>query len=256
MMQLIKILIIPVLSLLLPVGDLLCATLDDQISEAGDGWTRFSYATRPGVGGDGDHIHISGDSVGDTDWLDGDHDGMAHLALRLRGGEVRRVKLRVGCRLSASWRDMRDLGEVPAAEAAAYMLRLARTAEEGVAEHAVAAAALADTTDIWPELVAIARDDQRPEEVREAAVFWLGQAAGEKVTRELAALVDDDDLELELREHAVFALSQSLAEDGVPTLSRIALENPHPQLRRSALFWLAQVDDPAVVDFFEEILTQ
>ena len=238
MMQLIKILIIPVLSLLLPVGDLLCATLDDQISEAGDGWTRFSYATRPGVGGDGDH------------------DGMAHLALRLRVGEVRRVKLRVGCRLSASWRDMRDLGEVPAAEAAAYMLRLARTAEEGVAEHAVAAAALADTTDIWPELVAIARDDQRPEEVREAAVFWLGQAAGEKVTRELAALVDDDDLELELREHAVFALSQSLAEDGVPTLSRIALENPYPQLRRSALFWLAQVDDPAVVDFFEEILTQ
>jgi HEAT repeat protein len=64
----------------------------------------------------------------------------------------------------------------------------------------------------------------------------------------------DDRGDLEVREHAVFALSQRPAEEGVPALIRIARTNPHPELRRKALFWLGQSEDPRALTLFEEIL--
>jgi hypothetical protein len=40
----------------------------------------------------------------------------------------------------------------------------------------------------------------------------------------------------------------------VPALIRIARTNPHPELRRTALFWLGQSEDPRALTLFEEIL--
>jgi HEAT repeat protein len=57
-----------------------------------------------------------------------------------------------------------------------------------------------------------------------------------------------------VRKQAVFALSQRSAEEGVPALIRIARSNPDPELRKTALFWLGQSDDPRALDLFEEIL--
>jgi hypothetical protein len=55
-------------------------------------------------------------------------------------------------------------------------------------------------------------------------------------------------------ETAVLALSQGRRHKYVEYLTEIARANPHPQLRRQAMFWLAQRDEPEVLDFFEEIL--
>ena len=60
--------------------------------------------------------------------------------------------------------------------------------------------------------------------------------------------------ELEVRKQAVFALSQRPAEEGVPALIRIARSNPHAELRKTALFWLGQSEDPRALTLFEEIL--
>ncbi len=57
-----------------------------------------------------------------------------------------------------------------------------------------------------------------------------------------------------MREQAVFALSQRPADEGVPALIRIAKANPHPELRKKALFWLGQSEDPRALTLFEEIL--
>jgi len=92
--------------------------------------------------------------------------------------------------------------------------------------------------------------------VKRSAVFWLGQAAGDAATRGLTDLVDDGSADHEVRETAVFALSQRPHEEGVPALIRIVKENKDPDLRRKAIFWLGQSDDPRALSLFEELLTR
>ena len=57
-----------------------------------------------------------------------------------------------------------------------------------------------------------------------------------------------------IRDAAVFALSQRPEGESLPALMSLAKEAEHADTRRSALFWLAQSDDPAVPEFFAEIL--
>jgi len=59
-----------------------------------------------------------------------------------------------------------------------------------------------------------------------------------------------------VRESAAFALSQRPHDEGVPALIRIARENPDPELRKKAIFWLGQSDDPRALALFEELLTK
>jgi hypothetical protein len=219
-----------------------------------DGWVHLAFPAREGVHGNGRSVTIDGDAVIVHDPGD---DGLVHLVLRVEDGDVRDLRSRVGGKPRQHERDARDLGEFAAADAARYLLDLGRRSrDDELAAGAVSAAALADA-ETWPELVRIARDRRRGQETREVAIFWLGQAAGDKVVAELSAIVDDDDEAIDIREHAVFALHQAVEDDpqhALDVLGPIATGNPHPDVRRSALFWLAQHDDPAVVDLFERIL--
>jgi len=221
---------------------------------AEDGWVHLAYPAREGVRSDHQHVIIDGDEVVIENDCD---DGLIHATLRVTDGAVERIDTRSGRPARRREREARDLGEISAAGAATYFFGLAdRAGSPEFGEDAIVAAALSDA-ETWPRLVAIARDRDRHSAVRESAIFWLGMAAGDKVESELTAIVDDDSEEIEIREHAVFALHQSLENDtdrSIDTLGRIARENPHPQIRRSALFWLAQHDDPQVVDLFEAIL--
>jgi HEAT repeat protein len=148
-----------------------------------------------------------------------------------------------------------DLGTISAASAAKTLLDLARRAESR-SDDLVFPALLADSVTVWPDLLDLARDDDAPRSGRKAAIFWLSQEAGEAVTRELADFVEDGDMDRELREHAVFALSQLPREQGVPILIRTARSNRDPSVRRKALFWLGQSEDPRALALFEEILTK
>ena len=92
--------------------------------------------------------------------------------------------------------------------------------------------------------------------VRNQAVFWLSQAAGDAAVKDLRDLVDDDTVDRDVREHAVFALSQEPHDVGVPALIQIARTNKDPGVRRKAIFWLGQSNDPRALSLFEEILTK
>ncbi|MEP6689176.1 MAG: HEAT repeat domain-containing protein, partial [Gemmatimonadales bacterium] len=173
--------------------------------------------------------------------------------IRVRGGRVTDANTYVGGRWRPSSGTTTDLGQLPAAQAATELLALV---EQGraEAEELVTAAALADGVVVWPVLLRIARRPELPLETRRQAVFWLGQAAGEAATRGLDSLATDRGGELEVRKQAVFALSQRPADEGVPVLIRIARSNPHAELRKTALFWLGQSEDPRALALFEEIL--
>jgi len=230
--------------------------LAQRIAALGEGSLRFSFAARPGVCSNGGHsITIADDDDGNGEWESGCTPGPVRVSLRLRGGRVENARTYVGGRWRAAGAGTTDLGTVPARQAAADLIALAEQSR-GEADELITAATLADSAVVWPDLLRMARRTDLPLETRRKAVFWLGQAAGAAATRGLDSLADDGGGEIEVRKEAVFALSQRPAGEGVPALIRIARTSPHAELRKSALFWLGQSEDPRALELFEEILTK
>jgi HEAT repeat protein len=178
--------------------------------------------------------------------------GPVRVALRMRDRHVVGLRTYVG----GAWRPSTtatDLGLVRPQEAAAYLIRLARKAGD-IEGDPVLPAALADSVTIWPSLLRLARDGTLPLERRRTAVFWLSQAAEAAAGTALDSVVNDQTGDREVRKQAVFALAQRASSEGVPALIHIVRSNPDPELRKTALFWLGQSDDPRALDLFEEIL--
>jgi hypothetical protein len=224
-------------------------------------WMHF--ASRPGVCGSENGIGTSSGSRGRTVYRSGDHgdgrweciEGPVWVALERHDGRIERVRLRVARGWSTEGRRVTDLGTVGAREASEYLLALAERTREGrVGEEAIVPATLADSVTTWPALLRLTRNTALPEQTRRSAVFWLGQQAGDRVTRELSAYVNESDDDREVRKHAVFALSQRPRDEAVPELVRIARTHRDPEIRKTAMFWLGQSNDPRAVALFEEIL--
>lgn len=233
--------------------------IEDAVEEVGDGYVRMTFAARDGVCGDGwDTIRIDDSwfhlDCYDHGWERDCEEGPVRVSLKVRDGEVVDIRTRVGGRWRRTRDGVLDLGEVPPQDAADFLLDLAENARRSLAEDAMMPALIGRDVVVWPRIMGIARNHQRSESIRKAAVFWLGVLAGEAATEGLVELVDDDDEDLEVRKAAVFALSQGCRKANTDHLMTIARTNRHPQLRKSAMFWLAQRDDPDVLDFFEDIL--
>jgi hypothetical protein len=148
-----------------------------------------------------------------------------------------------------------DLGTVRPQEAADYFIGLAeRSGNNSVGGDPLLPSVLADSVVIWPSLLRLARTAKVPADTRSKAIFWLSQAAGAAAGMALDSIVHDDRGDREVRKKAIFALSQRSNDEGVPALIRIARANKDPELRKTALFWLGQSEDPRALDLFEEIL--
>jgi len=254
--------------LLLVANSAAAQTLEKRVAAAPDGSVRFSFAAKPGVYGNGRN-RISWDCRdGDcrhnqTYGYDGDHEdwdapcdsGPVRVALSKQNGRVSDLRVYVGGVWRAST-TATDLGVIGTKDATTYLLGLASRDEPRASEKAIFAAILADSVTIWPDLIKIAKNEDVSRKVRRSAVFWLGQAAGEAATRGLTDLVDDKNADRDVRESAVFALSQRPHDEGVPALIKIAKQNPDPELRRKAIFWLGQSEDPRALSLFEELLTR
>jgi len=229
-----------------------------SVVAGGDGTVRLAVPTREGVEicdqgiRMGEH-RIWWRSHGRYEMDSNCHPGPLEIELDVRDGFVRRLEtLRAtGDRTAGA----RDLGEVDPAEAVRYLSSLVRgSASERAARDAVFPMVLADVPDVWRELMALARERDVPSGARKNAIFWLGQEAASAATQGLADVAGDEDEEQEVRDAAVFALSQRPHEEGVPALMELARNAREAKTRKSAMFWLAQSDDPRVLAFFEEIL--
>jgi hypothetical protein len=242
--------------------------LEKRVAGTPDGTVRFSFAAKPGVYGNGRNMiswdcdkgnchnrQVDNYSDGDRDWDMPCDSGPVRVALTKRSGSITDLRVYVG----GEWRAnpaATDLGTIGTRDATSYLLSLAARDDSRASEKAIFPAVLADSAVIWPDLLKIARKEDISGKVRRSAVFWLGQAAGDAATKGLTDLVDDRNADREVRESAVFALSQRPKDEGVPALIRIAKQNPDPELRRKAIFWLGQSDDPRALSLFEELLTR
>jgi HEAT repeats len=121
-----------------------------------------------------------------------------------------------------------------------------------VVRPAVIALAMHEGAAATRSLVAIARDHQVAR-MRSDALFWLAQRAGTEAAATIAEAIDRDP-ETEVKRRAVFALSQLPKDDGVPKLIDVARNNKNAAVRKQAMFWLGQSNDPRALKFFEDVL--
>jgi hypothetical protein len=242
-------------SLILTLGWMLPAhlsgqSLEHRVAALGSGNIQLSFAGRPSICGNGlNNISIP---QANDEWVADCEAQPVRVALRVHNGRVVSIRTYVGGR----WRSrtsVNDFGTVRPQDAAAYLLKLAAQPGE-LSGDPLLPATLADSVTIWPSLLRLARTQQLPEERRRSAIFWLGQAAGAAAASALDSVAIDRNGSREVRKQAVFALSQRPASEGVPALLRIARTNHDPEIRKTAIFWLAQSEDPRALELFEEIL--
>jgi len=222
-------------------------SLEQRISRIASGRVHLSYSARPGTC---ERDGFSG--APDADWEEDCERRPVRASLEIRDHRVTRVRAHVGGRWKAP-NSAVDLGTVRPQDAATYFLALAQQ-PDGPGGDALLAATLADSAVIWPELLKLARSPTLPLATRRSALFWLSQAAGQAVAPALDSIVTDPRGQREVRKQAVFALSHRPPDEAVPALIRIARANPDPEIRRTALFWLGQSEDPRALALFEELL--
>jgi len=147
-----------------------------------------------------------------------------------------------------------DLGTVSALAASAWLVRVAERDTTKAARGAIFAATLADSADVWRPLLRIAQNDARPRDVRNQAVYWVADLAGDKVTASLDSLAYEEG-DRDVRRQAIFAISQRPKDESVPLLIHMAETIRDRELRKNAIFWLGQTRDPRAVAWFERVLT-
>ncbi|HEX2721828.1 MAG TPA: HEAT repeat domain-containing protein [Gemmatimonadaceae bacterium] len=258
---------LPSLAALVVLATVSSASADAQglaarISQVRAGKVRFTFAPRADVCGYGNSISRGGNTR--MNWSSDQSEDVLYdeecshkpvrLVLNVENGRVVKLRTYVG----GSWRTgvsgVTDLGAVSTREATDYLLILAATDNGPVGREAILPATLADSVVVWPRLFRIARDDDRPSSTRKQAIFWLGQAAGDRIsppeTRFERRETEDEDV----KKSAVFALSQRRNGEAVPALIQVARNNRDVEVRKAALFWLGQSADPRAISLFEEIL--
>jgi hypothetical protein len=235
--------------------------LAQRVAAVGDGMAYFYFTGRPGVCGDGLRFmrvgrHSYMGSYSDNMRYEPCVSGPVQVRVTVRSGNVERVETWAG---TLRRRDGRDLGSVPATEAARFLMNIASRGDSYASSKAILPAVLADSATVWPTLLTIASDKSgRSSATRRDAMFWLSRYAAGATSGHPNSPIDDDgddsgDSE-DLKSHAVFVLSQLPRGEGVDQLLAVARTNKDSHVRGKALFWLGQSGDPRALELFESIL--
>jgi HEAT repeat protein len=238
------------------------ASIARRVAQAPNGEVHLTYATRPSVCGDGRDAVAIGDrfmmnrsmeSFGR--WSDMRCvPGPARVTLTVRDHEVVELRTSIGGAWSTGTEGVTDLGRVPASEVAGYFLSLARTFSSGGRNSPLLAAAVADSANVSPEMLALARTTSLPRETRRRAVHWAGVLGDASTVAPLLAMArtsedgrnnaDDVGPGDSMEGAAVSALAMIPEEAGVPALMDLARRGT-TSVRKAAVFWLGQGESRA-----------
>jgi len=108
-------------------------------------------------------------------------------------------------------------------------------------------------------LLGVARNDRESMDVRENAVFWLGQRESREAVDALESVLMEEDQELQ--EKAVFSLSQHGSARAMELLRGVVVDrNAHSETREQAIFWLGEEgssqDIELLVDMYDRLDNQ
>jgi HEAT repeat protein len=241
-----------VMSVALAAASLLGAqSIGSRVDAVKDGTVQMTYAARPDACGDGNDVMALGKlfivypSIQGHGWSNNASCffGPVRVVVTRRDGETASVRTHIG-RVRRATADT-DLGTVSAREASSYFLEVASTASGRTANSAIMAAALADSVDIWRQLLALARNNDRPRDVRSAALYWMSGVAPAEAAPQLATLARNSSETRSLREGVLMTLAQLRDGAGVPTLIEFARRESDDEhwLREKSIFWLGNAQD-------------
>ncbi len=238
------------------------STIARRVVAVPDGEVRLAYATRSDVCGDGrDGVSIGhsmtfydrGESYGSWGRMRC-VDGPARVTLTVRDHKVVGVRTRVGGTWPSGVSGVTDLGRVGAPEAAAYFISLAQQIDGGSRQNPLLAAAVADSANVAPEMLRLARMTTLSRETRRRAVHWAGALGDASMVAPLTELArtsgdgtsssDDMGPGNSLAGAATGALGMIPDGAGVPALMTLARSGSE-SVRKGAVFWLGQRDEEA-----------
>jgi HEAT repeat protein len=236
------------------------SSLRSRVEGSGDARVQFRYAARADVCGLGSSIQI-----GTSTWINTGNSNVWNSADRppcRRGPVVVRVTRAGGMIVGidtevapeSTPEGVTDLGVVPAAAAADYLLDLAARAEGRPGREAILPAALADSASIWPGLIALAKNGALSRSVRQGAMSWLGRELdrtggdeARQASATLVAIATNPDETTPIRQQAVSVLARSERAD-LAALTRMA-NGSDTWLRQAAIQALASSGDPRAREF-------
>jgi HEAT repeat protein len=229
--------------------------LAGRISSAPDGPVQFTYAARPGVCGNGRTYY----SINGSMWFGSMNDntlrsepcqpGPVRVVLGRAGKEIVDVNVFVGPPQTTP--GVADLGAVSAKDAADYLMSIAARVDGRPGRDAITPAMLADSSTVTPQLLAIAKDQNRARETRTSAIGWLNRASDERggvsasqLAKALGDIARDENDNQNVRSSALRTLSRQENGEGVPALIEISTNTQDIWLGKQALTTLAQSGDP------------
>lgn len=154
------------------------------------------------------------------------------------------------CRVNAAGASVTRLTGVKAEDSVSYLASLidsllARAPDGGKkrhrhgAEEAVAAIAVHEASNAMRTLESIVENDDRDDDLRGQAAFWLGMKGG-AAGREYLRHAIDADPSSRFRDQAIAGIAQDEDRAAVDLLLRLAHDHPSTHVRRQAVFWLGQ----------------
>jgi HEAT repeat protein len=231
-----------------------------RVAQAPDGEMRMTYASRPSACGDGRDVVAIGDNFMTNRSMQSYGrwsnmrcvPGPARVSLTVRGHEVVELRTFIGGSWPANVERVTDLGRVPAPEAANYFLALATTLGSSGRTNTLLAAAAADSANVSPEMLRLAKTTSLSRETRRHAVHWAGALGDASTVAPLVAMArasDDGRSNADdvgpgdgMEGAAVGALSMIPDGAGMPALMELA-RRASPTVRKAAVFWLGQGGD-------------
>jgi len=214
----------------------------------------FGYAEKSARAGYGEcHCNLEGR------WSNRQDSGRIHLEpvsavailVRVSAAGVEKIQVYpLSCQIDAGGMQLIWLAGVPAETSLAFLETHARS--DTHPDGALLAISLHGDARADAILIHFARAGESAK-IREQALFWLAQKAGERAAATIENAIRDDP-DTEVRKQAVFALSQMPPDEGVPRLIEVARNQRNPEVRKQAFFWLGQSRDSRALEFIERVL--
>ncbi len=118
----------------------------------------------------------------------------------------------------------------------------------------VALSRFGDDKDLQSWFMAQVKDSNNSIDTRKMCLFWAVESENLDVA-EIRSLYDEAD-DPELRKQVIFAVSELDSDAGVDLLIDIARNDPSPDMRQMAIFWLGDSGDDRALEYLEELLSE
>jgi HEAT repeat protein len=153
-----------------------------------------------------------------------------------------------------------DLGRVRARDAAEYLLGLAERSEGRVSRDAIMPAVIADSVDISGRLLSIAKNQEAARQTRSSAITWLARPLTsvernvQPIADALVAIARDDDDNQSVRQQALRTLARLEHGAGTTALIQLARDNQRAWLAREAVSAVNSSGDPRARTFLRDVV--